>query len=188
METFSGNENRVPPFEEIERQYREPLRIFFAREGFSPEDTEDLLQETFTHIWQTMDAYVNDAQFRSWIYSVAANRSIDFVRWRKAARRGGGRTARSLSALPENGYCAIADPKGRPADQQCISRENIERIPAVMQRHMPHADVQYGLRALQMRADGYSYREISAAMHAPEVNLRMTICRARRLLRSTIGA
>ena len=52
------------------------LRSVLAR----PEDAEDIWQDTFLKVHQSMDRYQDQGQARAWIYKIAKNRLVDHVR------------------------------------------------------------------------------------------------------------
>lgn len=56
---------------------------------------EDIIQETFTQVFRGINGFRpdgNDAFYR-WLTTIADNRIVDAVRFHKAVKRGGGRTA-----------------------------------------------------------------------------------------------
>src|SRR5688572_23678162 len=52
-----------------------------------PSDVEDLVQNTFLHVWSASPRFRGGSQVRSWIFGIAANVARHFVRG-EARRRG----------------------------------------------------------------------------------------------------
>src|SRR5262249_56256085 len=53
--------------------YYGPLRGFFARRGFPPEDCQELTQETFLGIYMGMGSFRGEAGFETWMWKIANN-------------------------------------------------------------------------------------------------------------------
>ncbi len=47
------------------------------------EDAEDLLQEVFLKAWQALPSFEGKSSFHTWVYRIAVNRAINFVKKRK---------------------------------------------------------------------------------------------------------
>lgn len=47
------------------------------------EDAEDLLQEVFLKAWQSLPGFEGKSSFYTWVYRIAVNRAINFVKKRK---------------------------------------------------------------------------------------------------------
>lgn len=58
---------------------------FFRRMGNSPEVSEDLVQETFMRVLSYKSTYNGDAAFRTWLFGIARNVSVDHFRKYKNA-------------------------------------------------------------------------------------------------------
>lgn len=58
---------------------------FFRRMGNSPEVSEDLVQETFTRVLSYKSTYNGSASFRTWLFGIARNASVDNFRKNKNA-------------------------------------------------------------------------------------------------------
>ena len=63
--------------------YREPLVYFINGIVNNIFDAEDLAQEVFVTLYVKRPAYKAEAGFKTWLYAVAKNKSIDFLRKKK---------------------------------------------------------------------------------------------------------
>lgn len=70
-------------FEAIVSTYRERLYWHIRRFTCSHEDTDDLLQDTFSKIWAALPSFREDAQLFTWIYRIATNEALNFLRKKK---------------------------------------------------------------------------------------------------------
>ena len=69
-------------FEYLFDRYRDAIhRLFLQRTG-NTEDADDLLQETFIKVYMNLHRYSPEYTFGQWLYTVARNTFIDYVRKR----------------------------------------------------------------------------------------------------------
>ena len=92
------------------------------------EAAADCGQDTMVRIWRGLDKYHGDCAFETWVYRVAANGCLDYLRKKKRDR------SESIEPLREQGYDP-ADPKAGTeeqvikADEKKRLRECIARLP-----------------------------------------------------------
>ena len=77
----SGAEEKA--FRIIVSTYKERLYWHIRRFTCSHEDTDDLLQDTFAKIWAALPSFREDAQLFTWIYRIATNEALNFIRKKK---------------------------------------------------------------------------------------------------------
>lgn len=77
----SGNQEQA--FKAIVGQYSQRLYWHIRRFTCSHEDTDDLLQDTFAKIWAALPSFREDAQLFTWIYRIATNEALNFLRRQK---------------------------------------------------------------------------------------------------------
>jgi len=73
-------------FRELTEPYRHELELHCYRIVSSVQDAEDLVQETFLAAWRSLDRFEGRASVRTWLYRIATNRSLNFLR--DSGRRG----------------------------------------------------------------------------------------------------
>src|SRR5436189_5059583 len=71
-------------FAELTDPYRRELQLHCYRIVGSAQDAEDLLQETLLAAWRGLDQFEGRASVRAWLYRIATNRCLD---WLRASRR-----------------------------------------------------------------------------------------------------
>ena len=52
-------------------------------------DAEDVTQEVFVKVFEEFEQFRGEAQLQTWIYRIAVNKSLDFLRAQKAKKRSG---------------------------------------------------------------------------------------------------
>lgn len=70
----------------IEQHQRE-LRVHCYRMVGSYDEAEDLVQETFLRAWRGRDGFEGRSSFRAWLYRIATNTCLDFLRRTKRVPR-----------------------------------------------------------------------------------------------------
>jgi RNA polymerase sigma-70 factor (ECF subfamily) len=91
----------VPPdFQALAKQHRRALHVHCYRMVGSFSEAEDLVQDTLVRAWTAYGAYdpaTGEAGFRRWLYRIATNACLDFL---KSANRKLTASARSFSEVP----------------------------------------------------------------------------------------
>lgn len=70
----------------VERYKKEIFRLAYRFVG-NPEDAHDIAQEVFLKAYLSLPSFRGDSTFRTWIYRIAMNLSINHVRSAAVARR-----------------------------------------------------------------------------------------------------
>ena len=70
-------------FGQIVNQYSEPLYWKIRRIVLDHEDANDVLQNTFLKAWNNIGEFRNQSKISTWLYRIAINESLDFVRRQK---------------------------------------------------------------------------------------------------------
>lgn len=76
-EIKQGNKER---FREIERRYHEKLYFYLRHLIGYQEETEDVLQNVFIKAYEHLDSFDNRRAFSSWIYRIAHNEAINWIK------------------------------------------------------------------------------------------------------------
>lgn len=67
----------------IVNQYSEQLYWKIRRIVLQHEDANDILQNTFLKAWNNIGEFRNQSKISTWLYRIAINESLDFVRRQK---------------------------------------------------------------------------------------------------------
>jgi RNA polymerase sigma-70 factor, ECF subfamily len=96
-------------FRQLVERYKGEIYNYFIRSTGSIEDSEDLTQQCFVNLYNSVDSYSRTASIRTFLYRIATNLAISFSRKRKSPL--------SLDILVEGGFDpASKSPADRPED------------------------------------------------------------------------
>ena len=70
-------------FEYLFDRYRDAIRRLLVQRSGNASDADDLLQETFIKVYINLHKYSPEYTFGQWVYTIARNTFIDFVRRRQ---------------------------------------------------------------------------------------------------------
>lgn len=71
---------------EMAERYRGKLFAYLYRLVGSKEESEDLLQDVFMKVYKNLDSYDTQRKFSSWIYRIAHNEAVNYIKRRSLKR------------------------------------------------------------------------------------------------------
>ena len=149
-------------FEHLFTRYREAIRQLLQQRAGSADDADDLLQETFIKVYLHLDRYNASYTFGQWVYTIARNTFIDFVRRRQD----------DLS-IDER---FSAPPSPAPTPEESVIRLQQR---AQIEHYLDALTPRYR-QLIQMRFfEEYSYEEIAEKLQLPMGTVKTQIHRAR---------
>ncbi len=83
MSLLAKPESQRKAFEIVVRQYSEQLYWQVRRIVLIHDDANDVLQNVFIKAWCHLDTFRNDSKLSTWLYRIAINESLDYVRRKK---------------------------------------------------------------------------------------------------------
>src|SRR5438128_12057048 len=70
-------------YDELVRRYQERIYATIYHMTSNHEDANDLAQETFIKGYQALKSFKGDSSFYTWVYRIAVNKTINFLKQRK---------------------------------------------------------------------------------------------------------
>jgi len=64
-------------------QYLKPIYSFVYRYTGSASNAEDITQDVFVRVWKNLKKFDQNKSFKTWIFSIAKNAAIDWLRKKK---------------------------------------------------------------------------------------------------------
>lgn len=164
-------------FEYLFDRYREAIHRLFVQRLGGTDGADDLLQETFIKVFLNLDKYDTAFTFGQWIYTIARNTFIDFVRRRRDNLFVDAAPTGAASGL--NSVSQEATPEERFIDRQ---------RGAQLEQHLAKMSPRYR-QLIELRFfREYSYEEIAAELGMPLGTVKTQIHRARAQLCALITA
>ena len=74
-------------FEEVVKLHQEQVLNTCFRFVNNRDEAEDLVQDVFLEVYNSIDSFRGDAKLSTWIYQIAVNKSLDFIRKKKRKKR-----------------------------------------------------------------------------------------------------
>lgn len=165
-------------FEQLVLQYQSPIYNLCLRITGNPEDAADMTQESFLKAWRSLDSFHFESAFSTWLYRLASNTCLDFLRSVKRRREF------SLTIEDEDGdtqLLDLPDPALTPEASVLKSEEQ-----ALLASAMQQLDFEQR-RILTLRViNDLSYTEIAAVLQIKEGTVKSRLARARESLRKKL--
>ncbi len=149
-------------FEYLFNRYRDAIHRLFAQRLGGIGDIDDLLQETFIKVYINLHRYDARYTFGQWVYTIARNTFVDFVRRRQ-------------EDLPIDERFAAPVAPGPTPEESVINLQQRTQIEHYLERLTPRYRQLIVLRFF----DEYSYEEIAAKLSLPLGTVKTQIHRAR---------
>ena len=161
-------------FERLVETYENKIYTLALRMSGSPDDAGDIAPEAFLAAWRGLPAFRGEAGFATWLYRLASNAAIDYLR-RQRKQRG------ELSLDDEELGLDAVD--AGPGPQDAAEGEEVRSAVAAGLGALSEGHRQVlVLRELQ----GLSYEEIAAVLAVDLGTVKSRISRARSALRKIL--
>ena len=83
MNQLKDPKTRRRAFEQLVNQYSEQLYWQVRRIVLTHDDANDVLQNVFLKAWSKLDTFHQESKISTWLYRIALNESLDFMRKKK---------------------------------------------------------------------------------------------------------
>lgn len=80
-------EKKDMDFETIVKQNQEKVRNICFRYVNNVDDSDDIAQEVFIQVFKSISHFREEAQISTWVYRIAVNKSLDFIRSKNRKKR-----------------------------------------------------------------------------------------------------
>ena len=162
-------------FAELMKQYKKPVYHTILKMVKNTDDAEDLTLEAFTKAFKNIEKFKQDYTFSTWLFRIATNNTIDFIRKKKL-------NTFSLNRAYTNsdGESVTMDVKDNSLNPQeeAIKGQKIELVRIFVTKLPPKYQ-----RLVKMRYfDEFSYDEIAKTLEIPLGTVKAQLHRAKELL------
>lgn len=84
LEQFRNEATRHDAFNLLMKKYQKKVYWHIRRIVLDHDDTDDVIQNVFIKVWKALDNFKEDSQLFTWLYRIATNESLTFLRQKKA--------------------------------------------------------------------------------------------------------
>jgi RNA polymerase sigma-70 factor (ECF subfamily) len=84
LQQFAIESRREQVFHQIVLKYQRRIYWHIRKIVIDHDDTDDLTQETFIKAWKALKDFREDAQLFTWLYRIATNEALSFLRKKKS--------------------------------------------------------------------------------------------------------
>jgi len=138
------------------------------------EQAEDLTQEIFVKVWFALDSFEGQSAFYTWLYRIASNHCLDYLRKRRPVQVSIDRPA------SEESEATFGDQLEAPfSDQPEAPLEAYSEAAAVLDHLEPDQKLILSLRELE----GQTYEELAEILKCPLNTVKSRLNRAREALK-----
>jgi len=160
-------------FSSLLNRYRDSIYFMLLKMVNNTSDAEDLTIEAFGKAFRFIDSYTPDYAFSTWLFRIATNNCIDFIRKKQLSPSPIDQAQDDIDNLTVNIQSDLPDPEERLINDQKIAvlREIVSQLKP---RYRKLIELRYFKE--------YSYEEIASEMKLPIGTVKAQLFRAKSLL------
>lgn len=166
----SGNEKA---FASLMNRYRDSIYFMLLKMVNNPYDAEDLTIEAFGKAFRNIESYTSKFAFSTWLFKIATNNCVDFIRKKKVSPTPLDYLQDSLDNVTVNIQSDLPDP-----EEALINHQKIAALKVIVSQLKPRYKALIELRYYKE----YSYEEISSELNLPIGTVKAQLYRAKTLL------
>lgn len=163
-------------YAELLQRYRESVYFMMLKMCSNKDDAEDLTIEAFGRAFKKLDQYSPDFAFSTWLFKIASNNAIDFIRRKKI------KYALPIESRNEEGeafdHAVNIKASGPDPEESFIKKQKIDAIRLLVDNLKPKYKEMIELFYFQEM----SHEEISKQLGLPIGTIKAQLFRARDLL------
>ena len=160
-------------YAELLGRYRDAIYFMLLKMVNNPSDAEDLTIEAFGKAFKNIGQYTPNFAFSTWLFKIATNNCIDFIRKKRAATI----SLDQSNDDPETATVTIQSDTLDP-EAHMINSQKVKLLREVVNKLKPRYRTLVELRYFKE----YSYEEISQELELPIGTVKAQLFRARELL------
>ena len=165
-----GNEKA---FASLMNRYRDSIYYMLLKMVNNPSDAEDLTIEAFGKAFRNLDSYTPKYAFSTWLFKIASNNCVDFIRKKQVSPTPLDHLQDSLDNVTVNIQSDMPDP-----EESLINHQKISALKDIISQLKPRYKTLIELRYYKE----YSYEEISSELNLPIGTVKAQLFRAKTLL------
>lgn len=168
-------DNDEQAFAELMKRYKKPVYHMILKMVRNVDDAEDLTMEAFAKAFRNLRKFKKDYTFSTWLFRIATNNAIDFIRKKKLETM-----SLDTSFKDDSGESVKIDVEDNELNpmEETIKSQKIELIRIFVDKLPPKYQRLVKLRYF----DELSYDEIAKELEVPLGTVKAQLHRARELM------
>ena len=171
-----GDETALAPLVEKYKRMVHRLAIQITK---NHEDANDVMQETFIKVYQSIHTFRQEAAFETWVYRIAVNEALNFVKRRERRRES------SLETIEESEYNTEVRRKAEIANDPEIQAEQAE-LRHWVTKAVNSLSLKHRIVVILHELEGLTHAEIASILNCSEGTVRSRLHYARKQLKSLL--
>ena len=143
------------------------------------EDANDVMQETFIKVYQSIHTFRQEAAFETWVYRIAVNEALNFVKRRERRRES------PLSTIEESEFDPSVRRKAQIANDPQINAEKTE-LRHWVTKAVNSLSLKHRIVVILHELEGLTHAEIASILNCSEGTVRSRLHYARKQLRTLL--
>ncbi|MDY6394462.1 MAG: sigma-70 family RNA polymerase sigma factor [Bacteroidales bacterium] len=163
--------------------YREPVYYMLLKMTHNTWDADDLTIEAFGKAFKSLDEYNPEYAFSTWLFRIAANNCIDFIRRQKnytVSIDQGTNNVENVTPIPVRNLAS----ENKSPEEEYISEQTKVWVRDIVKKLKPHYRILVEKRYFEEK----SYEEIATDLNMPLGSVKAKLFRARNLLLNMINS
>jgi RNA polymerase sigma-70 factor (ECF subfamily) len=168
-------ENDEQAYADLMKRYKKPVYHMILKMVRNVDDAEDLTIEAFAKAFRSLSRFKKDYTFSTWLFRIATNNAIDFIRKKKLETM-----SLDTSFKDDSGESVTIDVEDNELNpmEETIKSQKIQLIRIFVDKLPPKYQRLVKLRYF----DELSYEEIAQELEAPLGTVKAQLHRARELM------
>jgi len=162
-------------YAELLNNYRDPLYFLLLKMTNNPTDAEDLTIEAFGKAFRNLHQYAPDYAFSTWLFKIAANNCIDFLRKSKRIIFA---DSPNKESDDQDDYTLNIPATTKDPEEKVIEKQKIKLMRKIVEELKPHYKHLIELRYFKE----WSYEEIATELDLPLGTVKAQLFRSREFL------
>ena len=171
------NDNDEMSYKQLMSRYKDSIYFMILKMVNNKDDAEDLTLEAFGKAFMRLEQYSPKFAFSTWLFRIASNNCIDFLRKKKM------KTTSIDRSEEEEGIATIfLTSQSLNPEQEAIKNQKMKLMRELVEKLKPQYKNLIELRYFK----GLSYEEISEQLGLPLGTVKAQLFRARTVLKEII--
>lgn len=166
------NDKDQRAYTELMGRYKDSVYFMLLKMVNNSDDAEDLTIETFSKAFKRLDQYTPQFAFSTWLFKIASNHSIDFIRKKRIRAIS---IDQGFSNEDGESYVIPVKEESLDPEESMQKDERVQRMRDVVEKLKPRYKRLVELRYFEEK----SYEEISEILELPLGTVKAQLFRAR---------